>query len=188
MTNRIVLARHGPPDYAKPKFISGRAFKAWVSSYDNASVLANAAPPKALIEYSQSCRALFCSNLPRAQASAHRLLSSAHTFHESAIFREAELPTLRVPFVHLPVDTWLALARIAWVCGYSAECESYKDAAARAAKAAHLLIQSAAKGGDVLLIGHGWLNRMIAKSLQLQGWKRGRASGGFWATAEWHLS
>src|SRR5436190_24229252 len=65
---------------------------------------------------------------------------------------------------------WTALARFAWVCGWSAGVESFKSARTRAAEAARILIARAEAHGSVALMGHGFMNILISGRLRAQGW------------------
>ncbi|MCL7708677.1 histidine phosphatase family protein, partial [Enterobacter kobei] len=58
-----------------------------------------------------------------------------------------------------------------WLCGLSGNAETLHAAKARAATAAENLATLASnKEGPVLLMGHGIMNRLIARRLLRQGW------------------
>jgi broad specificity phosphatase PhoE len=63
--------------------------------------------------------------------------------------------------------TWAFFLRIAWLCGFSGGVESAR-AKVRANTAAQRL-QLIANEGPVLLLGHGFMNRLIAKQLESAG-------------------
>jgi len=66
--------------------------------------------------------------------------------------------------------------------GYSANGETIKEAKCRAERGAELLENLAKKQGSVLLVGHGFLNRFIAKRLISNGWKGPSTPGRkYWA-------
>lgn len=59
----------------------------------------------------------------------------------------------------------------------------------RAAQAAGILIKRAREtNGPVLLMGHGVMNRLIAKELMSQGWEvHSRPGQGYWNAAVYRL-
>lgn len=55
--------------------------------------------------------------------------------------------------------------------GYSSNGESLREAKLQASKGVNRLEEIAANSGSVLLIGHGFINRLIAKALLSKGWQ-----------------
>jgi broad specificity phosphatase PhoE len=60
--------------------------------------------------------------------------------------------------------------RAAWLLGYARGADSLALVSARARSAAALLTTGATEG-PVLLIGHGIMNRLIARELRAAGWR-----------------
>lgn len=77
-----------------------------------------------------------------------------------------------------------------WLCGFSRNVEPLGIAKQRAVQAVDILVTSVkASNGPVLLMGHGVMNRLIAKELISQGWKERRRQGnGYWNAAIYSLS
>ncbi len=110
------------------------------------------------------------SNAPRALTSVQALgLKPAFV---DALFREAPLPYGHWKLPRLSPFTWAFILRVLWLCGYSRRVESVGIARMRARTAAQRLSQSLASEGPVLLLGHGFMNRMIARQLEADGWTR----------------
>ncbi len=105
-----------------------------------------------------------CADLPpgaRPEAcTGRRTFSAKHNY----LCGHWKLPRLS-PF------TWAFILRVLWLCGYSRNVESASTARIRASTAAKRL-QSLASDGPVLLLGHGFMNRMIANQLVADGWAR----------------
>lgn len=66
--------------------------------------------------------------------------------------------------------SWAVMFRLLWLAGYSKNSESLDEAKKRALIAASRLDEISRKHGAVLLMGHGVMNRLIAKALGKQGW------------------
>ena len=79
--------------------------------------------------------------------------------------------------------------RIMWFCGISRNVEPLGIAKQRAVQAADILVTSVKEAnGPVLLMGHGVMNRLIAKELVSMGWKEYRRLGnGYWSAGIYSL-
>lgn len=175
----IILMRHGEPEYRGEGKVSCRKMAEWIDSYNRSSTGSDKPSERAQI---LAYRALtfLSSPLPRALSSLKTLGCEPGLIDE--VFREAELPAFHIPGLRLSPFYWAALFRVLWLCGMSGEVECVRMAKSRAVKAAELLV-TAAKGSDgpVLLMGHGIMNRFIAKELIAAGWKEQTRPGkGYW--------
>jgi len=177
---QIILLRHGKPDVPEHGKLSVGEIHRWVESYNSAGLLAGHNPPGEAIEIASSCNAVVCSNLPRSVESARALGVDEIDFVEST-FREMQLPYGSFPSPRLSPEIWTALFRFLWFFGYSSNGESLGEARLRASKGANRLKKIATDSGSVLLVGHGFTNRFIAKELLSAGWQ-GPANPGrrFW--------
>ncbi|RDH90148.1 MAG: hypothetical protein DIZ77_14085 [endosymbiont of Seepiophila jonesi] len=126
-------------------------------------------PSVKAVEIAVGCNAVVCSDLPRSIESAEMLGVEVVDF-EASIFREMELPSANWPSPKLPLNVWAVLFRVLWFLGYSSNGESLREARLRALSGASRLEAIAEKHGSVILIGHGFLNRSIAKALLKSGW------------------
>ena len=180
---RIVLVRHGRPDFDDGTPIPGHQLGNWVRGYD-AAPLDAAQPPstEALLE-AERAECVLSSDLRRATESA-ALLARERAPLEEPIFREAELPSaIRLGFRMGP-QRWALLARLAWFCGWSPHAESRRDAAERAEVAVARLEALVERHRSVLLVGHGIMNGMIGRGLRARGWRGPGARGGrYWSTS-----
>lgn len=76
-----------------------------------------------------------------------------------------------------------------WLCGLSRNAERPAAAKQRAVQAANILVTFAkVTNGPVLLMGHGVMNRLIARELMSLGWKERRRQGnGYWSAGIYRL-
>lgn len=182
----IILMRHGEPEYRGEGKVSYREMAEWIDSYNRSSTGSDKPSERAQI---LAYRALtfLSSPLPRALSSLKTLGCEPGLIDE--VFREAELPAFHIPGLRLSPFYWAALFRVLWLCGLSGEVECVRMAKSRAVKAAELLV-TAAKGSDgpVLLMGHGIMNRFIAKELIAAGWKEQTRPGkGYWGAGVYSI-
>lgn len=178
MFREIILMRHGQPELASVARVSPRDMQRWIADYEQSTITALAPAPSSLA-LAQRARLVIASDAPRALASLQRL--ALEPCFTEALFREAQLPHGRRSWPRLSPFTWAFVLRIGWLCGYGAEVESARQASDRAQRAASRL-QSLATEGPVLLMGHGFMNRLIGKQLQASGWPRHTRDGhGYWS-------
>jgi len=175
----IILMRHGKPDHAFPARISALAMAQWCEEYNLSRV--SDLPPQRSLMIAKKANVIVTSILPRALSSLEKLGMQAHS--SDALYSEVDIPILPLTRLHLPPAIWLSLWRLMWFCGYSGSVESFKSATARARQAAKQLIRLSEQG-TVLLVGHGIMNKMIARELRKQGWQGEKhASSRHWSTA-----
>ena len=167
--SEIALLRHGKPKALSSAPISACQFSEWISRYDDSGIAENSAPAKANLEYANKCDVLVCSSLPRSIQSAE-LLSSDQPLVSDKLFCEAGMPCAQRKTLKLPPKVWAVLFRVFWYFGYSRNSESYSDARKRASMAAHKLVALAEEHRSVMLVGHGIINRLIARELKSLGW------------------
>ena len=170
MSRRIVLARHGRPEWSDTTLISGHALGEWVQGRNAAPIDPSHTPPPELRRIAKEARGFAASPLRRSIESLHLLAPDAIPYVD-AVFREVEPPGDVPSPVPLPAQAWSKIARVAWYAGWSADAESYAAAKRRADRAAETLIAIAPDRGTLLLVGHGIFNGMIGHRLRRLGWE-----------------
>lgn len=178
MMKKIILLRHGKPRTSSAAKLTGSSFKQWIDAYNSAPIAAKSTVPlksKAIVE---SSHLIVCSTLRRSKESA-QLLRSDFTPKSDSMFCEAELPYFNLLKLKLPPTAWLVIFRLAWFLGYSPNAEPKYILKKRAKKCTQRLIElsteqettpETTKETTIAFIGHGILNRFIAKELRKQGW------------------
>ncbi len=178
----IILMRHGKPDHPVSGRFTAQALTAWCEGYDRADICDY--PPMRSMTIARQASVIASSPLPRARSSLARLGLQPHAVDE--VFSEVAIPTLPFERLHLPLNVWLALLRVLWLCGYAGRVESVQHARQRAQQAADKLI-ALSQQGTVLLVGHGIMNKLIARELRKRGWQAEKhASSRHWSSAIYH--
>ncbi|MDY0036598.1 MAG: histidine phosphatase family protein [Zoogloea oleivorans] len=174
---RITLLRHGEPAFRLGGIVRAGDLKDIARSYDAAGIVGE--PPPPVIEVVQGHKMVICSGLPRSQESARALGFSG--YETDPLFDEAAMPHFSSGSFALPVGGWLIALRLLWLLGFSRNGESFIGALARARQGAEKLAELAGDHGEVLLIGHGLTNYLIARALRAQGWEGPANPGrGYW--------
>ncbi len=119
---------------------------------------------------------VICSTLERSKHSAKLL--EVEQFITDALFCEAELPVVNVPLLKMAPQTWSIIFRVFWFFGLAKNVESKKEISSRVRAACSILERLAVEHDNVVLIGHGIMNRLIAKELLLSGWSGEAAPNG----------
>lgn len=152
----------------------------WISHY-NLSDTGSDMPPQSSQALASSALQILSSPLPRALSSL-KALGRTPTLIDD-VFKEADLPIFHIPGLRLAPTFWALVFRIMWLCGLSPHIEPLRIAKQRALQAADILVTCAkTSNGPVLLMGHGVMNRLIARVLVSLGWKERRRQGkGYWS-------
>ena len=166
---KIILMRHGVPDVFTKKKMLPSEYTDWVNKYNRAGIIKDDNPPAHAIKVAQGCDYVVCSHLARSTDSAIKLgVTEIHV--SDKLFREFEIPQVNWSWPGLTASNWTVLLRLIWMCGYSANCESFKQAKERAAQCMDRLVVYAREHGKVLFVGHGSLLWYLEKLLQKNGW------------------
>ncbi|MCK5829522.1 MAG: hypothetical protein KAH20_04400 [Methylococcales bacterium] len=186
---QITILRHGIPDLPVWDRIHSSGMPEWIDAYNSVGVKD---------EVNHSCQEMIrestykfigCSHLTR---SIHSSIIIGYQSPDliDAIFREAELPVIQIPFIRLTPHVWSMVYRVFWFAGVFIQVESLDLFKSRVALAADKLIQLAEKHGSVLLIGHGIINRFLAKELISKGWVGEEAPDGkkYWGYKYWEYA
>ena len=116
--------------------------------------------------------------------SAH-LLAGNRVIMQNSIFREFELPENKKNYPKFSPEIWSTIFRILWFTGYSNKSENFADAKKRIKESAEKLEDLSIKHSEIVLVGHGLMNRFIGMELKKQGWKKKRNGGkGYWSYFE----
>ncbi|WP_155400615.1 histidine phosphatase family protein [Vibrio nigripulchritudo] len=182
---RIVIMRHGRPeldlDALKKQKFSSLKLGEIVEQYEQSALEKSQTIPHSSLAISQSCQFALSSDLPRAIGSIEKL--GMKEIHETdAVFRESPLPYFNWSWPFLSFFTWAVALRVLWLFGFATNGESIKTARARAQTGAGKLHQYATEHRSVFLLGHGIMNRLIAKELSSKGWKKVESNGeNYWS-------
>ncbi len=175
----ILVVRHGRPACDYRTRIRGRDLGQWAEAYEHAPLDLALAPPAELVVRAATIPLVVTSTIRRARDSA-ALVAPGRPALNDPLFDEAGLPTSIELGVALRPIHWGALARVAWLLGWSGDVESLREATSRAARAADRLAGLALTHGSVMLVGHGMLNTLICRELRRAGWKGTGSPRTYW--------
>lgn len=179
MSKTIILLRHGKVDMDTEVRIDSLALQAWVEEYDKAPLCKESLPSQESIDAVHSGKYVFSSALKRANESAKILKVQVN--ESDALFNEADIPAVKIPFLKLRPKVWLIILRFLLLFRLGKMNDSFQLSQKRAKKAAESLAKQAEVSQRVVLIGHGGMNWLISKELLKRGWKpRGSASHKNW--------
>src|SRR5215469_6906331 len=179
---RVVLIRHGQPHIALKPRTSHAGFADYIDQYEAAGLAPSSLPPEELRDLLKELTHVFSSDRPRSRQSAERLAPHA-TLTVDPLFAEAPLASPKVPFLQMEVPKWAVVSRILWHAGFHPEIENPRQARARAAKAADILIAQAREASQAALVAHGYFNWMIGRQLLKRGFARtGTHQARYWST------
>ncbi len=183
---RIVVLRHGKPVLPVWPWIKAEDLGSWIDAYNRAGIRVSAPPMKAL-NAARTCRIIATSDLARSIGSG-RALGLGLPMISEGLLREAELPYASMGNVRMPPIVWAGLFRLLWFFGYHANSESIAAFKERGRRAAGFLISLAHEHDSVLFVGHGLINRSIARDLLAAGWNGPRwPRSRHWAGTEYTL-
>lgn len=173
---KIVLIRHGKPSAAHNPKLNAAEYTDWVRQYNFSEVSPESRPIHIDAHY-QSFYAL-SSDLPRAIHSSE-IYTGKSPQQINRLYREMDIPRYKIP-LKLRAWTWVYLSRLLWILGIKGRFETFKDAKQRANEAASQLVKIAEKENNVVLFGHGVMNRYIRKALIEKGWHLENKSNDYW--------
>jgi len=178
---KIILVRHAKVLVPETKPLYASEIKAGIEVYDHAPIDTAIPNRSELVALAEESAYLVCSGLSRSVASLALLGYTPDM--QDAVFNELAVPSVDWKGVKLPPQGWLVLFRVASLFGYRGGGESLSDAKARAILAVDRLTEAKVEGQNTMLIGHGLMNRFIAKELKRRGWREtktlGRANGSY---------
>ena len=160
--------RHGEVDLNNSKYLSQSEFYLWLKEYNSSSIKYPFHTKEKIETILKDPNIVICSNLSRSIESV--TIFQKNPFENNSLFNEAEIPHLAWDFIKLKPLIWLILSRLAWLLGYSKNCESISSMRKRAKIASQRLIELSEDNKTIVLVGHGIFNRFIKKELILKKW------------------
>ena len=113
---------------------------------------------------------VYSSSLPRAIVTADYIFNPLGLkTNSNPVFSEFDLNIINIPKVKLPVQCWFFISRITWFLGNRNKAKSVLHEIRRSKVAAKILEKYHLENMTVILVGHGLMNRFIARYLQKRG-------------------
>lgn len=177
---KVVLVRHGEPDFEAKMWVGVDSVRAALARYRNSRVFSG--PGLHLPDSKSTASVHFMSSgLPRAKDSV-RLYQNAQA-EVSELLNESELPHPDTLYFPCPWSFLIVFCRLRWFFGYRSNAAGLHNDKERASRASDQLINRAVEYGSVYAFGHGIMNRLISRELQTRGWKVHSKTGhGYWSS------
>ena len=163
--SQIILVRHAEAKIDNPRIYSNQ-IKTFIDKYNSSPIVATDLSNN-LKELVENADILLASKLIRTRETLK--IFNKEPDYTFEIFNEAELPYSDLTTFKMPAKIWTIFFRIVWLFGYSNHSKSYKEAKIRAEISAEKLIDFTNQHKNILLVGHGVMNRLIVKALQKRG-------------------
>ena len=182
---KIIIMRHGQPiinlTAMKKRQITPYKLGKVIREYEITDLNFSSKPCLKSLERAKNCSIALSSDMLRATSSI-RMLGIENKSIVDPDIRESDLPYVTWRKPHFSLFIWCMIFRILWLFGFKSNGESIKVAKKRAEKCANKLQELAQEHEQVLLVGHGIFNRLIAHRLKKNGWKSTEETGeDYWA-------
>jgi len=165
---KIILIRHAKVDIDNTQKINATSLKHWVKAYDAAELCSESKPGQKVIDVVKSTDVVVTSSLKRAIDSANLLGTDID--ESNALFNEASIPDVQLPFLKFKPKTWLVILRVMLLFGLGKKDASFKASKLQAGEAVKRLLELADARENVVLVGHGGMNWLIRQGLLKEGW------------------
>lgn len=181
---KITFIRHGKPDtkgsYPPFLIVSGSEIDNFIKLYNNCELISNCKIPDILKQNISNGDYFISSNLKRTIDSFKKL--EIITNESNKLFNEAELPYGIGKKSKLPFTVWLIFLRIFWRFGYNNNSESHNKFTMRIVEGADYLERMFDRK-HIVVMAHGFVNRMIVKELLRRNWRLQIKNGGhkYWS-------
>ena len=166
---QIILIRHARVDIDNSKKIDSLALQKWIELYDSAPIARESLPSKETKDLVQKADIVVTSTLQRAKDSA--MVLGVKIYSQNALFNEAFIPQIALPYLKLKPKSWLLILRLMLLFGFGKKETSLKASKLQAKKAATELEILTKEHNKVVLVGHGGMNWLIQNVLKKRGWK-----------------
>ncbi|MFW5706230.1 MAG: histidine phosphatase family protein [Bacteroidota bacterium] len=167
---QIMILRHQKVDLVKkPRYNYFEAYQ-YLYAYDTAQMVPVECNPVVLKPF--EIDSVYGSNLRRSKQTADLLFEQNLPVAQYPMFREYKNNPALIPTITLPINMWRALGTLRWVLGINdADMETFDEARRRTKNAAAFLDHKAVDEKKLVLIGHGFFNIYLKRSLKKMGWK-----------------
>jgi broad specificity phosphatase PhoE len=169
---KLILIRHGRPDWQFPRFSTLLQFERGVEGYDEAGLSESGSKAIADAVAQLPTAKILSSDLLRARMTAEILAEfSQQPIEFDPIFREVK--TTKISSGHLgklwgPNFIWTLLRFLAWLTGIGDYVESPRQLWQRLAKVHQILRSHFETEDTIILVSHGWFITLLALYLRLQ--------------------
>jgi broad specificity phosphatase PhoE len=177
---KIILIRHAKPDFLFNSKHNYKTAKKALEAFNESNI--KIVDNEKLVKINNkinSTSKIYCSHLRRSIETAKLLVSEEASLKKNKVFNEFDLYFPRFPWIKLSFNAWVVISRLIWLLGLrnDSNVETFESAKKRSKQAANILTESCTSEKEVVLIGHGLLNRFIGKTLLENSWELNEKSG-----------
>jgi broad specificity phosphatase PhoE len=186
MSARIVLVRHGKSTHKHDgRWLRHDSVHEFESAYDAAGIRHDSHPARELVAATAKADVVCASDMIRAIESVERL-APGREYAVSPLIREIKLESPSWIPVPLPLDAWDTICGWQWT--YRLALGLDHAFVERGVHAANWLVEHAGARRTVVAVTHGGFRRIVAKRLQLFGWKAAGSNMSFANWSAWSFS
>jgi broad specificity phosphatase PhoE len=172
MRMRLILIRHGRPDWQLSGFISLSQYQQGILSYDASHLSNDGIRNIEILATRLPAACVWSSDLIRAKETAEIIVHGKATVKLSPAFRELQAPTIAAHFLdrlRIPSSIWSLIHWWCWIVGIGECSERPRAAWKRAGEATNLILSSSRKEETIILTSHGWFITLLTVYLRTHG-------------------
>lgn len=169
---RLVMIRHGRPDWQPPRLLSLFQFEHISVGYDAASLSEEGTRAIESLAKRLPNAPILSSDLPRARETAEILARGGRTIDFEPVFREVSSSRIAGSLLGrlwAPTAFWSLIQRCCWVLGVGECSEKPRDAWNRTALATAKILKHFELESTIILVSHGWFMIMLVLHLRSRG-------------------
>ena len=169
---RLILIRHGRPDWRLPHLISLAEYQQGLLTYDAAHLSADGIRNLEALAPCLPAARMLSSDLIRARETSNVIKPATACVQFDSAFRELQAATLRARWlknVRLPPTLWSVIHWGCWLVGIGECSESPRSAWQRAGQATALIRAVFSKADTIILVSHGWFITLLTLYLRKHG-------------------
>lgn len=185
---RILLVRHGHSAHnGRAGWLDAAGILRWRDAYDAAGILDDSQPSAELVAEVASADRLVASDLPRAIASAERLIPGK-AVDVLPLVREMYLDLPPWLIARWPLKVWEIAIFLHWTAREVRHGIAAPEEIQRAVAAVSALEERSRESANIVVVTHGAFRRLLALRLIEQGWTAGERTGGFNNWSVWRYT
>ena len=169
---RLILIRHGRPDWRLPRIISLAEYQRGLLTYDTAHLSADGIRAIEALALRLPAARILSSDLLRARETANIIRHDTACVQFDAVFRELQAATLRTRWLksaRIPPLLWSMIHWGCWLVGVGECSECPRDAWQRAGRATELIRAAGREADTLIVVRHGWFITLLTLYLRQQG-------------------
>jgi broad specificity phosphatase PhoE len=169
---RLIMVRHGRPEWQLPFGMSLSRFEQVSVGYDAAHLSAKGMRALEPVAERLPPALILSSDLPRARETAETISRGRATVECDPVFRELRGPHIATPRLGrlwAPAAMWALTRRCCWLFGIGEFSEGPRAAWHRVAQATSKLLTRFETEETIILVSHAWFLILLALHLRQRG-------------------